>query len=363
MKAFEENGRRGLIQSSRLQVYLASWLPDNVSSLQNCVYYRLLEGGRTSCKAVLQIWSEMMLLQLLAFLVAADGFVHRFLPNSHRFAVNHVGLQTPIHYSKSDLTCMPFRLYSFEGGDDSESFGEDLTYLNEEFMRLAKGRTEISFDDFLGSEAIQAILSDEELDDDYLTDIREIWTSQAKSLDAKIGLPLFVSINREVDDLFEYVDDDEEVDFTDHWSVLMVRKFTSTNPSIESGRVFSKGVTPLFLCLVCIEVCDVVFAFDSMPVIVAVVRDPYLMITSSLWAAAGLRSLYFLLIAAQSKLWALDKAIMILLIFVSFKLIGSAVGLHISPAISVSVVAFILTVGVIWSLTVQPPEDKNPKDA
>ena len=158
-------------------------------------------------------------------------------------------------------------------------------------------------------------------------------------------------------------DDDEEVDFTDHWSVLMVRKFTSTNPSIESGRFFSKGVTPLFLCLVCIEVCDVVFAFDSMPVIVAVVRDPYLMITSSLWAAAGLRSLYFLLIAAQSKLWALDKAIMILLIFVSFKLIGSAVGLHISPAISVSVVAFILTVGVIWSLTVQPPEDKNPKDA
>ena len=79
-------------------------------------------------------------------------------------------------------------------------------------MRLAKGRTEISFDDFLGSEAIQAILSDEESDDDYLTDIREIWTSQAKSLDAKIGLPLFVSINREVDDLFEYVDDDEEVD-------------------------------------------------------------------------------------------------------------------------------------------------------
>ena len=106
---------------------------------------------------------------------------------------------------------MPFRLHS-SGGDDFESFGEDLTYLNEEFMRLAKGRTEISFDDFLGSEAIQAILSDEEGDEDYLTDIREIWTSQAMSLDAKIGLPLFVSINREVDDLFEYVDEDEEID-------------------------------------------------------------------------------------------------------------------------------------------------------
>jgi tellurite resistance protein TerC len=156
-------------------------------------------------------------------------------------------------------------------------------------------------------------------------------------------------------------DDDAEVDYTGHWSVLMVRKFAKINPSIESGRFFSHGVTPLFLCLVCIEVCDVVFAFDSMPVIVAVVRDPFLMITSSLWAAAGLRSLYFLLVAAQSKLWALDKAIMILLIFVSFKLIGSAFGHHISPPISVSIVALILTVGVIWSLTVKPPEDRDPK--
>lgn len=153
-------------------------------------------------------------------------------------------------------------------------------------------------------------------------------------------------------------DDDGEVDYTNHWSVLAVRKVAPTNSSIESGKFFSHGVTPLFLCLICIEVCDVVFAFDSMPVIVAVVRDPYLMITSSLWAAAGLRSLYFLLIAAQSKLWALDKAIMILLIFVSFKLIGSAFGFHLAPAMSVSIVFFILAAGVIWSLTVKPPAEE-----
>jgi tellurite resistance protein TerC len=149
-------------------------------------------------------------------------------------------------------------------------------------------------------------------------------------------------------------DEDGEVDYTNHWSVKAMKKVASTNPSIDSGKFFTKGVTPLFLCLICIEVCDVVFAFDSMPVIVAVVRDPYLMITSSLWAAAGLRSLYFLLIAAQGKLWALDKAIMILLVFVSFKLIGSAFGFHLMPLISVSIVGFILAVGVIWSLAVKP---------
>lgn len=159
----------------------------------------------------------------------------------------------------------------------------------------------------------------------------------------------------------------EEVDYTTHWSVKMVQQFSKTNPSIESGRFFSHGVTPLFLCLICIEVCDVVFAFDSMPVIVAVVKDPYLMITSSLWAAAGLRSLYFLLVAAQGLFWALDKAVMILLVFVSLKLIGSAFHYHLPNVISLSIVAFILTAGVLYSIYVTNPNavvdeaDQKPK--
>jgi len=171
-------------------------------------------------------------------------------------------------------------------------------------------------------------------------------------------------------------DEEEEEDYTKHWSVNMVKGFVNVNPSIESKRFFSNGVTPLFLCLVCIEVCDVVFAFDSMPVIVAVVRDPYLMITSSLWAAAGLRSLYFLLVAAQNKFWALDKAVMVLLIFVSIKLIGSGLtgipnfaqrfdvefpnlGFHLPNAVSLGIVATILCTGIIWSLVFPQPEEET----
>ncbi|GDY08128.1 tellurium resistance protein TerC [Planctomycetia bacterium] len=150
-------------------------------------------------------------------------------------------------------------------------------------------------------------------------------------------------------------DGEDEVDYTRHWSVKLVEKVARTNPSIESGHFFSHGVTPLFLCLVCIEACDVIFAFDSMPVIVAVVRDPYLMITSSLWAAAGLRSLYFLLVAAQNLFWALDKAVMLLLVFVSIKLIGNALGFHIPNPVSLAVVAITLASGVIYSLRVKPP--------
>jgi tellurite resistance protein TerC len=152
-------------------------------------------------------------------------------------------------------------------------------------------------------------------------------------------------------------DGDEETDYTNHWSVGLVKKFARVNPSIESHRFFSHGVTPLFLCLVCIEVCDVIFAFDSMPVIVAVVRDPYLMITSSLWAAAGLRSLYFLLIAAQNVFWALEKAVMVLLIFVAGKLIGSGLGYHLPNAVSLAIVAAILGAGIVWSLAKPQKEE------
>lgn len=150
---------------------------------------------------------------------------------------------------------------------------------------------------------------------------------------------------------------DEEVDYTKHWSVRFVQRFCKVSPSIDSGKFFSNGVTPLFLCLVCIEVCDLAFSFDSMPTIIAVVKDPYLMITSSLWAAAGLRSLYFLLVAAQNKFWALPKAIMVLLVVVAGKLVGNAFDFHISNVISLSIIGTILATGVIYSLAVKEPEE------
>lgn len=149
---------------------------------------------------------------------------------------------------------------------------------------------------------------------------------------------------------------DEEVDYTKHWSVNFVKRFSKVNPSIESGKFFSHGVTPLFLCLVCIEVCDVVFAFDSMPTIIAVVKDPYLMITSSLWAAAGLRSLYFLLIAAQSTFWALPRAIMLLLIIVAFKLTAGAFHYHLPNSVSLALITLILGGGVVVSLVKPEPQ-------
>ncbi|MFM8573440.1 MAG: hypothetical protein ACKOAU_17720, partial [Pirellula sp.] len=115
-----------------------------------------------------------------------------------------------------------------------------------------------------------------------------------------------------------------------------------------------------------------------------VVRDPYLMVTSSLWAAAGLRSLYFLLVAAQNLFWALDKAVMLLLVFISAKLIMSGAPafinstisminnlgvanitwhcdwhFHIPNWLSLSVVAILLFGGVLYSLVVPNPDKES----
>lgn len=159
-------------------------------------------------------------------------------------------------------------------------------------------------------------------------------------------------------------DDEEEVDYSNHWSVVGTRKVFPINPSVESGHFFtSKGVTPLFLCLVCIEFVDFMFAFDSMPVIIAVVKDPFLMAASNLLACAGLRSLYFVLLAAKNKLWALDTAVKYLLIFIACKLAVAAFGYDLPPLYSLGVVITIILGGVAWSLYFPNPDQGKEENS
>ena len=122
---------------------------------------------------------------------------------------------------------------------DADNFSEDLTYLNEEFSRIAGGRTLITYEDFLGSEAIQAILSDED-SDEYLGDIREIWISKAASVEKSIDLSLFIAINREVDDLFEYVDDVED-DEGQELNDIIDKRNSNTEDELE-GNLFDSAV-------------------------------------------------------------------------------------------------------------------------
>lgn len=144
-------------------------------------------------------------------------------------------------------------------------------------------------------------------------------------------------------------------DYSNHWSVRFTRRLFPVHPKLEGHNFFLriKGVlhcTPLFLCLVAVEIADVMFAFDSVPAVIAVTREPFLVYTSNIFAILGLRSLYFLLAAANRFLCHLEKSVIAVLVFIGLKMLLDVVDIvHISPMMSLSVVLGLLVFGVVGS--------------
>lgn len=144
-------------------------------------------------------------------------------------------------------------------------------------------------------------------------------------------------------------------DYTEHFAVRWTRKFFPVHPYLAGHNFFtrSEGVlyaTPLFLCLVTVEMADVMFAFDSVPAIIAVTEKPFLVYTSNIFAILGLRSLYFLLAAAKRYLCHLEKAVIGILVFIGFKMMAGVAGLgHINPMVSLCIVLGLLVIGIAAS--------------
>jgi tellurite resistance protein TerC len=88
------------------------------------------------------------------------------------------------------------------------------------------------------------------------------------------------------------------------------------------------AVTPLFLALLCVELADLVFAVDSVPAIFAITPDPFLVLTSNVFAILGLRSLYFCLAAMIARFHLLKPALVLILAFVGVKLLLLSVPPH-----------------------------------
>ncbi len=173
----------------------------------------------------------------------------------------------------------------------------------------------------------------------------------------------------------------EEVrDYSNHLAFRMVRRFFPVWPRLHGhdfflhrdraleesrrdgvpveglGRRFAWAATPLFLCLAVIEVSDVMFAFDSVPAVIAVSREPLIVYSAMIFAILGLRSLYFVLESLSGRLAYLEKAVIVLLFFITFKLLVGGVshifglGFEIGPTASLVIVLAVLAVGVGASL-------------
>lgn len=122
-------------------------------------------------------------------------------------------------------------------------------------------------------------------------------------------------------------------------------------PSIESisQRKTIMVATPLLMCLICIELSDLVFAIDSIPAVLGISHDSFVVFTSNIFAIMGLRSLYVLIAKAVADMPMLKPAVALVLAFVGGKMIGEYFKYELSIQFSLVVVLGILGGGVALS--------------
>ena len=137
----------------------------------------------------------------------------------------------------------------------------------------------------------------------------------------------------------------------------VVRKVVPTTDRYDGQKLFTKEnakrvATPLFAVLVLIEATDVVFAVDSVPAILAVSREKFIVFSSNAFAILGLRSLYFLLGGMAGKFRYLNVGLGVILAYVGVKmlLVGPPVEWHPPTYLSLVVIAVVLTVSIWASL-------------
>ena len=149
-------------------------------------------------------------------------------------------------------------------------------------------------------------------------------------------------------------------DYSNHWSVRFTQRFVPVTNTLHGHDFFVKApsdsgslvwkATPLFLCLVVVELCDVMFAFDSIPAILAITQEPFLVYTSNIFAILGMRSMFFLLAAAAKRLVHLEKAVIAILAYIGIKMMLGVSGiLHVHALVSLAVVLAMLAFGIIAS--------------
>ncbi|MCH2489050.1 MAG: TerC family protein [Flavobacteriales bacterium] len=120
-----------------------------------------------------------------------------------------------------------------------------------------------------------------------------------------------------------------------------------------------RAATPLFLALVIIELTDVLFALDSIPAILAITADPFIVFSSNILAILGLRSMYFLISRMLEKFRYINYSLVVILGFVGVKMI-LVHHVEIPEWLSLSIIAVSLIGGIVASLLI-PPSEESPQ--
>lgn len=147
---------------------------------------------------------------------------------------------------------------------------------------------------------------------------------------------------------------EEEFDPTNNKMYKMIRKVLPVTNIIDGEKFFirKRGLliaTPLFIVLIIIEMTDILFALDSIPAILGITTDPFIVFTSNIFAILGLRSMYFFLANLLDVFHYLKYSLIVILIYVGIKLI-LAHHYKLSIGLSLSVIGVSILAGIIMSL-------------
>jgi tellurite resistance protein TerC len=185
-------------------------------------------------------------------------------------------------------------------------------------------------------------------------------------------------------------DEDETPDYEKLWLVRVFKKILPVVPKLDGSAMLvsreravalmgddathlghvnaHRFMTPAFVCLLAVEWSDVMFSFDSVPVVLAVSRTPIIVYSAMIFAVLGLRSLYFLLEALSEKLAYLEHGVGLLLVYITLKLVLHALnglagwpGWEPTHLQSLGVVFLALACGIGRSVFFPPKAESKPE--
>jgi tellurite resistance protein TerC len=148
--------------------------------------------------------------------------------------------------------------------------------------------------------------------------------------------------------------DAEEADVANSWPVRMVRRIMPVTSDITTSKFLVRRdgrlyATPLLVALIIVDITDVVFAVDSIPAILAVTRDPFLVFTSNAFAILGLRALYFAVAGLMAMFRYLKYSLVLILAFVGVKML-LVNHYHVPNLTSLAIIVATLAAGIVASL-------------
>ena len=117
----------------------------------------------------------------------------------------------------------------------------------------------------------------------------------------------------------------KEPDLNDNPALKLLRRLLPVSQSFDGEKFFTvekgkKIATPLFMAICLVALTDVIFAVDSIPAIFAIPKDPFIVLTSNVFAILGLRAMYFLLAAVANKFHLLNYGLAVILVFIGTKM-------------------------------------------